>query len=309
MSNLASPMNVFSSDAFLGALASTYYPGRPAEIALHTVAGHTFRLLRIGKRPVVSPPLVDFWEPVTAVDGWGRVPYPVRYLPRAALTSVEVAGHAPSPDGTALAPFVDLGAFPTWRDLQEFVRGRRRELFKDSRRQVRRLQRDLGALVFTSEDPDDAVVDRCVAWRSQRFRSAARAHRDARHAVFMRALRDAGLARVSSLRVSDTLLAGSLSFEHDRRLSYWIAAYDPSYGTYSPGRLLLEHVMEASLASGDAEFDFLIGSESYKWLYATHARVVGPLGSQPPLPAAAMAVRRRLRLGRKYLRLREVLRV
>jgi len=37
----------------------------------------------------------------------------------------------------------------------------------------------------------------------------------------------------------------------------------------------------ASRGLGHLEFDFLIGDEAYKFVYATHSRVIGPLGVAP----------------------------
>lgn len=102
-------------------------------------------------------------------------------------------------------------------------------------------------------------------------------------------------------------MAAVVGLPHEGRYSYWITAYNNELGRYSPGRLLLESLLRASVADGDHEFDLLIGSERYKWVYATDARLVGPLGPQPVLPGAVAAARRRLRLGRKYLRLRKAL--
>jgi CelD/BcsL family acetyltransferase involved in cellulose biosynthesis len=155
------------------------------------------------------------------------------------------------------------------------------------------------------EDRDDAAVDTCIAWKVEQFRGAARLYRDTRHATFLRALRDRGVAEVATLRAGDRLLAVHIGLRHDGRFSSWVPAYDTACGAYAPGRLLLEHLVQWSCERGDAEFDFLVGNEPYKWQYATHARLVQPLGPQPRLPEATRRLRRRLRLGRKYLALRE----
>jgi CelD/BcsL family acetyltransferase involved in cellulose biosynthesis len=303
-------MNVFSSTPFLRAIAETYFPDQRAEIAVHNVDGHSFQLLRVGKKTITSSPMVDFWEPLTtalvAADPSVAV-YPLRSLPRVALTSAAFTGEPLALHGVSASPYTDLRRFATWEDLQGFVRGRRKKVYRDSARQLRRLESEVGPARFALEDDTDEAIDRCVAWRSERFRSAARMHRDPRHALFMRTVRDRGVARVSSLRAGGQLVAAVLGLPYEGRYSYWIVGYDGAFGVYSPGRLLLEHVIAGSVANGDVEFDFLVGSESYKWMYATHARLVGPLGPQPAVHSAVMAARRRLRLGRKYLKLRKAL--
>lgn len=73
-----------------------------------------------------------------------------------------------------------------------------------------------------------------------------------------------------------------LGAEWQGRFYWWVPSYDVSMRSMSPGRLLMEDVMLYTYQRGYKEFDFLLGEESYKWEYATHTRVVGPLG-EPPL--------------------------
>lgn len=231
-------MNVFSSDTLLRALATTYFPDQPAEIAIHTVEGHAFRLLRIGKKPITSAPMVDYWEPAAiARDTVDSNAHPLRYLPRVALTSTVFTGETLRLDGLSASPFIDLRKFPTWDDLQRFVHGRQKRIFQDSQRRMRRLDQEVGPVVVTLEDDDDGVIDSCVAWRSKHFRSASRMHRDPRHVVFLQTLRDHGVARVASLRAGGQLVAAVVGLPYEGRFSYWIVAYDDSFGAYSPGRL------------------------------------------------------------------------
>jgi CelD/BcsL family acetyltransferase involved in cellulose biosynthesis len=120
-------------------------------------------------------------------------------------------------------------------------------------------------------------------------------------------LRDAGVARVASLRAGPTLVASDICLVHDGRVSGWIASYDDAFAAFSPGRLLLEHLIETTFTDGHREFDFLVGNERYKWVYATHTRLIGPVGTPPRLPTAVMALRKRMRLGVRYRRLRRAL--
>jgi CelD/BcsL family acetyltransferase involved in cellulose biosynthesis len=47
-------------------------------------------------------------------------------------------------------------------------------------------------------------------------------------------------------------------------------------------------MLEESHRLGHTQFDFSIGGEEYKWVYATHARLLGPLG-RPPLKTRVLA--------------------
>ena len=79
--------------------------------------------------------------------------------------------------------------------------------------------------------------------------------------------------------------------EWEGRLYSWLPAHDPRHASLGPGRILLKWLMAESRARGHREFDFLIGGEEYKWQFATHARVVGPIGT-PPLALRARQLAR-----------------
>src|SRR6266550_4557994 len=119
-------MNVFSSIPFLRAIAETYFPDQRAEIAVHNVEEHSFQLLRVGKKTITSWPMVDFWEPLTtalaAVDP-NVAAYPLRSLPRVALTSTAFTGEPLTLHGLSASPYIDLRPFASWEELQNFVRG------------------------------------------------------------------------------------------------------------------------------------------------------------------------------------------
>lgn len=301
-------VNVFSSAPFLDALASTYFPGQRAEIARYSVEGHEFQLLRVGRqKPLTTWPLVDYWEPASAEPGAPPVTR-LRSLPRVALTTVAIDGRPTDLGKFSPSPLLRYDGFTAWPDIEQFLHARAPRVAADSRRCRRRLERELGAVTLCVDDADDAAIEACLAWKVDQFRGAARLYRDPRHATFMRALRDRGVAEVATLRAGDRLIAVHVGLRHERRFSSWVPAYDAACSAYAPGRLLLEHLLQASFDRSDTEFDFLVGNEPYKWQYATHTRLVGPLGPQPRIPGAVRGARRRLRLGRKYLALRRALR-
>ena len=50
-------------------------------------------------------------------------------------------------------------------------------------------------------------------------------------------------------------MATVLGLPYEGRSSYWIVGYDDAFGVFSPGRLLLEHVVAGSVANGDVRGD------------------------------------------------------
>ena len=74
---------------------------------------------------------------------------------------------------------------------------------------------------------------------------------------------------------------------------------DPQVGQFSPGRLLLEHLMERAFSAGLRRFDFMVGTESYKDAWSTGHDTIKTvvLAPREPLAAASwMIVVARLRL-------------
>jgi CelD/BcsL family acetyltransferase involved in cellulose biosynthesis len=133
----------------------------------------------------------------------------------------------------------------------------------------------------------------CYRWKSQQMLETLGfdAFADERNRRFFPELRAAGLLNASTLRAEGRLLAAWLGAVHDGRWYGWIFTYDrdPALRKLSLGRLLLYRMLEESHRLGHREFDFSIGEEPYKWFFATHARMIAPLGT-PPLRLRARRV-------------------
>ena len=290
-------MNFFSSDEYLDTLAAVWFPGRRCHAGAYAAGGRLFRLLGIeGLGPVAtdgprpdSYNFLDFFEPLErAPEPSGEVPA-ARWIPRAALGQDAVTSVAPAPpalDGTP-APYVDWSHFPRWSSFEAHVAARRASLHVDSRRKRRRFEERFGPLRFCWDDRRPSVFDTALAWKSAQY--ARTKLRDGfaipQNVGMFRELWRRGLVIVSSLSAGERLVAVHLGALWRRRFSSWIPAYDRETTVLSPGRLLLEHLLVESHGRGDAEFDFLLGDEPYKYHYATHRRVVGSLGT-PPLPVS-----------------------
>jgi len=283
-------MNVFSTPTFLEAAGELFFPGRRRSIELCRVEGRLLRLLVLDGREVVQAmPFYDFPQPLEAADE--EPVRELRYFPRTVVRTTTIEERvAPEPEGHQPSPYIDwssLGSLEAWRSLVD-ARGANR--FGDPARSLRRLRRDVGELRFVFDDPRPEVFDACVQWKAAQYRATGVGDAFARpeSAELFRRLRTRGAVVVSSLTAGDTLLAAHLGSITGGRLGWWVPAYDPAWRRYAPGRLLLLELIAESFRRGDVEFDFLIGAEDYKFLYATHNRVVGPVGT-PPLGVQVLA--------------------
>jgi Acetyltransferase (GNAT) domain len=291
--------NFFSQERYLTALAVVYFPGEPYSIGIYRTEGRLFRLLQARGKPITAWPFVDFFQPLEEAPGADVCN--LRYLPKVALATTRADGIRPlaSPGALYPSPFIDWSLFPDWASFERMVKARIGNLFPDSRRRRKKVERDLGPLRFIFDDARDEPFVSCIRWKSAQWRSTGQIDGFAnkpQHVRMLRELKRRGLLTVSTLSAGETLLSVHLGAIADNRLYWWLPAYDPELARYSPGRLLLEDLLAESFARHHAEFDFLIGGEAYKWHYATHNRDIGPLG-KPPLAAflrheAKMHIRR-----------------
>ena len=288
LSAAAITMNIFTTDAFLETAGALFYPERKRAIEVCRLEGRRLRLLVLdGDEVVGRMPFYDFPQPMA--DAKGPVDREIFYLPRTVLETVSVEGRKPEAQGLQPSPYVDWKRLPTWKDYEAAWKQSSVTRNQDGARQRRRLEKELGPVRFVLDDPRPEVFDACVHWKSAQYKATGLTDMfaDPRNVALFRRLRERGVLLVSSLSAGDTLLAVHFGSSHDGRLGWWVPAYDAKFGKFSPGRLLLEELLAASFNRGDVEFDFLIGDEPYKFHYATHNRIIGPVGT-PPLTEVFM---------------------
>jgi Acetyltransferase (GNAT) domain len=275
-------VNIFSSSEFLEVMGEVFFPHGRRSIELRRVEGRVLRLLVVDGEVVRSAPFYDFPQPLEGVPS-GTLEE-LTYFPRTVLRTTELQPFGENLPGLQPSPYVDWSRFADAAAFEQHLEKSGANL-ADSRRQRRRLEQSLGPVQFTFDDAREEVFSACLSWKSAQY--AASGYQDlfaheANVALF-RELRRRKLVVINSLTAGDQLLAAHLGGVHNARFAWWVPAYDPAYAKYSPGRLLLESALDASQARGDLEFDFLLGNERYKFLYATHNRVIGALGEPPRL--------------------------
>ncbi len=275
-------MNFFSTDVYLQTLADVYFAGKNCRVVNARVENQLFRLLMVDGQPITRWAFLDFLQPLENVrdDAADR---DIGYLPKAVLRTHEVTARPELPPGEHPSPFIDWSRFESWSAFEAFVGARIGNLFPDSRRKRKKLERELGPIRFELDDRRPEVLEQCLVWKSSQYVATGLQDMfaDPRNADLFRVLQKRGAVVVSSFSAGERLLAAHFGALADERLYWWVPAYDPAFGKYSPGRLMLEDLMKASLERKHREFDFLIGDETYKWHYATHNRVIGALGTPP----------------------------
>src|SRR5262249_35915327 len=122
--------------------------------------------------------------------------------------------------------------------------------FKNITRNLKVIARDHGDMRFVPDCSDPAVVTSIFSWKAQRFNGGHDVSRWIVEAVdALRTTRTQEFSGVlSALYVGDRLAAAHFGIRSGRTLFYWFPAFNPEFGKYTPGHLLvvllLRHLQE-----------------------------------------------------------------
>lgn len=77
----------------------------------------------------------------------------------------------------------------------------------------------------------------------------------------------AGWLELSFLEAGGNKLAGLLNFRYRDTVYVYNSGYDPEFGHWSPGWVLISHSIQDAIGRGVRNYDFLRGNESYKYRF------------------------------------------
>lgn len=171
------------------------------------------------------------------------------------------------------SPFVDLSnGIQAWKsDLQNHGS----EQLKQIARKERKLAREYGAIRFDFKTTAPDVLETLIQWKQRQY------HRTREMDIFahdwtvklltslLASPKDSHLQPVlSGMYAGNRLVAAHFGLMSNSVVHWWFPAYDPEYGRYSPGKILLCKILEESARLGVVRFDFGAGDESYKDSFA-----------------------------------------
>lgn len=176
------------------------------------------------------------------------------------------------------SPVLDLS--PGWDDYLATISGRSKKWLASTWRKRRKLEREVGEIRFEFHTADPEVLRSLMGWKSGQYAALGEWDRFAdpgivaiaRTLAASRAAECAGA--VSALWAGDRLVAAHLGLHSETVLSWWFPAYDPEFGRYSPGILLLLAIAEAAAGRGVTQLDLGRGAHDYKDATATGELVV-----------------------------------
>ncbi len=192
------------------------------------------------------------------------------------------------------SPYIDLaGGLDAYHDL---LAARGSDVIARCAYLRRRIERDIGAVQVDLDCQDPDVLDGLVAWKRSQYRAtaaqdslAAPWRRDLLHYLHQNHTDDC-TGSLSVLRADGQPIAMHFGLRSQRVFHYWFPVYDPAYGKYSPGLVLLMAIVQASAAHGFLQIDLGAGQQEYKRRLATAERTL--LGGSIERPSVSVLGRR-----------------
>ena len=275
----------------------------PRLVRLHGAGGELFLPLvlergRFGVRRLgfLDGALTDHAAPIVLGAG---IELPADEWPRLARRIAAAAGadvidwrHLTATVGPHRNPLLTSGstrsAYASHRldiagDWSDFARERLSTSHRaGSRRRSRRLQGAGEAAFVVAADTDEAlaILELVMAWKAAQYVATGRENRLAVPAwrdffvAMTRGHLSSGLVHVSALTLDGQVLAAHWGCVHARTFYWLMPAYDVAWSRVSPGRLLLDHLVERAFAERLRAFDFTIGDEPYKATFADRHEVL-----------------------------------
>lgn len=173
-------------------------------------------------------------------------------------------GYQVSVSQEEVCPVVELPA--SWDAYVE-------SLGKKDRHELRRKLRRLDGVAWswqtltTDGDLSDALVD-FFDLHAKSGAGKANFWDEERRNFFVanaEAMRRAGWLRLSFLEIGGARVASLFAYDYDGTVGLYNSGFDPAFGYYSVGVLLVAMGIQDAISAGRKRFDFLRGSEPYKY--------------------------------------------
>lgn len=184
-----------------------------------------------------------------------------------------------------VCPYLPLD--PTWDDYLKKLSGSMRYTI---RRKIRNLEKEYAVELLLLEEAalGREAMERLIdlhekRWSAQggsaAFISEAKVpfHRETSAYFF-----EKGIAKLFFLNVNGEAVASLYGFSMGGKFFYYQAGFDPAWGDWSVGMVLMAKSIEAAINRGWSEFDFLRGPEAYKLHWTSSRRKIWKIWLYPP---------------------------
>lgn len=174
------------------------------------------------------------------------------------------------PHVTARAPSaqIDLSA-----GYERYAQGRRdtgSSYIRKTEGLARKLGREVGELHFTLHEAENRVMEQLINWKRDQYRrsnivdafSVAWTVELLNRIACTQTAEFAGICSI--LRAGDRIVAAHMGMRSRDRFHYWFPAYDPEFGRYSTGIILLLRMAQALTGNSVRTIDLGIEDAQYK---------------------------------------------
>lgn len=166
------------------------------------------------------------------------------------------------------SPYLDLS-----NGYDEYVEERRQAgstTIKQTLRKVRKIERELGPLRYNLTVTDPDMLATMMEWKSRQYLLTGYSDVFA-YAWTVELIKKLHQTctpefggRLSTLYAGDTLIALHFGMFSRDVLHYWFPVYDPAYGKYSPGLILVLEMAREAAGLGRKRLDLGKGQEEFK---------------------------------------------
>jgi len=183
-------------------------------------------------------------------------------------------GYAVSVRQEEVCPVVHLP--PSWEEYLESLNKKQRH---ELRRKLRRLQAETlwsWHTVRTADELPQGLAD-FFELHARSSSNKAGFWDDARRTFFRlnaESMLRAGWLHLSFLEINGKRAAAIYAYDYGDTLSLYNSGYDPAQGYYSVGVLLVALGIQEAIGAGKQRFDFLRGSEPYKYTFGAQDTAV-----------------------------------
>jgi CelD/BcsL family acetyltransferase involved in cellulose biosynthesis len=182
---------------------------------------------------------------------------------------------APHVSARAPSPTIELSA-----GYERYIAGRRdagTAYVRKTEGLARKLEREHGGLIFTLHHPGDELMAQLISWKREQYMRAGTA--DAFGVPWttnlLRNIAGTETAdfsgQLSVLRVGDRMVAAHMGMRSREVMHYWFPAYDPAFGKFSVGIILLLRMAAVLSGMGIQRIDLGKGDSPYKQRLMTGA--------------------------------------
>lgn len=243
-------MNLFQSEVYLSLFAKHFC--REQDIVEGIWEKHQNKLILLGMKPILGEQEVtDYAKTDIQVLPPGKIQ--LDFVRQDCVTWNNFGPGKPQ----EVSPYIDLPA--AW---EEYLLTLDRKNRKELKRKFKRLETVSYEFIQENNLPEFFRLHRLSDPAKNKFMSQEMA--DFFQAVYQVEI-PGWQARLDFLKIEDKPAAGIMSFVSDKEWWLYNSGYDPQFSYYSAGLLLKAQSIKRAIEAGKRKYDFLRGSERYKY--------------------------------------------